>query len=136
MANRSRQRRAPIKVGEIRRLSRMQCTESEAAAVLGIKTKTFLEVIRIDERARAAWEEGRMEGRVRIRKAQFALAERNPQMAIYLGKVVLGQREVTTVEMSGPNGGPISTLDLTKLDGTGRKQLREILLKTRKDEPR
>jgi len=114
----------------------MQCTEAEAAAVLGIRASTFREMIRIDERARAAWEEGRQEGRVKIRKAQFALAERHPQMAIYLGKVVLGQREVTAIEMSGPNGGPVSTLDLTKLDGSGRKMLREILLKTRKDEPR
>lgn len=125
-----------MRVGEIRRLARMQCTEAEAAAVLGIKTKTFVEMIRIDERARTAWEDGRNEGRVKIRKAQFALAERHPQMAIYLGKVVLGQREVTAIEMSGPNGGPIRTLDLEKLDATGRKQLREILLKTRKDESR
>lgn len=102
--------------------------------MLDIKLATFREMIRIDERAKAAWEQGQQEGRVSIRRSQFKLAEKNPQMAIYLGKVVLGQREVTTVEMSGRDGGPINTLDLTKLDASGRKSLREILLAARVSE--
>lgn len=126
-----KQRRAPVRVGEIRRLSRMQCTEREAAAMLGLRPKTFVEMIRIDERAKAAWEDGREEGKVSIRRAQFKMAEKNPQMAIYLGKVVLGQREITTLEMTGRDGGPIKTLDLTRLDAKGRADLREILTKTR-----
>jgi hypothetical protein len=131
MAKKSRQRRAPVKVGEIRRLSRMQCTEREAAAMLGIKLDTFREMVRIDERAKAAWDEGREQGKVSIRKAQFALAERNPAMAIYLGKVILNQREVTTVEMTGRDGGPIKTLDLGRLDQKGRDAFRELLRTTR-----
>lgn len=134
MANRSKQRKAPVKVGEIRRLARWQCTEREAAAELGIKVTTFREMIRIDERAKTAWEEGQQEGRVKIRKAQFSLAEKNPQMAIYLGKVILGQREITSIEMSGRDGAPIQTLDVAKLDQKGRDNLRDVLLKMRVSE--
>lgn len=99
--------------------------------MLGIRPKTFAEMIRIDGRAKAAWEDGREEGKVSIRRAQFEMAKKNPQMAIYLGKVILGQREITTVEMSGRDGGPIKTLDLTKLDAKGRADLRAILTATR-----
>jgi len=127
----STQRRSKVRVSAIRMLSQLQCSEAEAAASLGIRLKTFREMLRIDAAAKQAWEEGREIGKVDIRKAQFALAQRHPQMAIYLGKVVLGQREIQVIEHSGPNGGPIKTMDLSKLDGEERSALRSILEKTR-----
>lgn len=128
-----KQRRATVRVSEIRRLSMMQCTEREAAAKLGIQLATFREMIRIDRLAKEAWEYGREHGRVALREAQFELAKRYPQMAIFLGKQYLGQTDVQVLEHSGRDGGPIKTLDLTKLDAKGRQDLRDALRKARVD---
>lgn len=131
MAKRSRQRKTPVRVAEIRELSLLQVSEKEAAAVLGVKLSTFKEMLRIDERARDAWERGREEGKVSIRRKQFSLAGSNASMAIFLGKQYLGQSEINVIEHSGRNGGPIKTLDLGKLDAKGRAGLREALQQAR-----
>ena len=120
-----------VKVSQIREMSRIQATVDEAASVLGVTVKAFREMLRIDVKAREAWEFGRNDGKVSIRRKQFRLADRYPQMAIFLGKQYLGQSEVQVVEHSGRDGGPIKTLDLTKLDAKGRSDLREILNKSR-----
>lgn len=131
MARPRQQRKKIVRISEIRALSELQCSEAEAAAALKISLKTFREMLRIDVKAKEAWEDGRQLGRVSIRRKQFALADRHPQMAIFLGKQYLGQSDVSVVEHSGRDGGPIKTLDLTKLDAEGRAQLRDILTKTR-----
>lgn len=127
----SSQRQGKVTVSKIRMLASLQCSEVEAAAELGISKTAFAEMLRIDVKAREVWERGKADGRTRIRRAQFGLAERNAQMAIFLGKQYLGQTEIQVVEHSGRDGGPIKTLDLTKLDQKGRDQLREILALTR-----
>lgn len=127
----AKQRRTVVQVSQIRELSQLQCTEAEASAVLGVTLKAFREMLRIDQKAQEAWEFGRNVGRQMIRQKQFALADRHPQMAIWLGKQYLGQSDVTVVEHSGRDGGPIKTLDLGKLDAAGRQAFREILAKTR-----
>lgn len=131
MTRQRRQRRKTIALSAIRAVSEIQCSEKEAAAVLGISERTFREMIRIDAKAREVWETGRELGKASIRRAQFALATRYPQMAIYLGKQYLGQTEVSVIEHSGRDGGPIKTLDLTKLTPQGRQDLRKILQQVR-----
>lgn len=126
-----KQRRTTVKLSQIRQLSVLQCTEAEAAAVLGVSVTTFKEMIRIDQKAKKAWEYGREIGRMRIREKQFLLADRHPQMAIWLGKQYLGQSDVQVLEHSGRDGGPIKTLDLAKLDAKGRQGLRDALVKAR-----
>jgi hypothetical protein len=127
----SKQRGKTVTVSAIRALSQLQVSEAEAAASLGIQLKTFREIIRIDALAREAWEQGRELGKVSLRRAQFAMAQRHPQMAIFLGKQYLGQNEIQVIEHSGRDGGPIKTLDLNRLDSSGRKQLRTILEQAR-----
>lgn len=127
----SRQRRKPVTVSAIRALSQLQVSEAEAAAALGISTKTFKEMIRVDVSARDAWEQGRELGKVSLRRAQFLMAQKHPQMAIFLGKQYLGQNEVSVIEHSGRDGGPIRTLDLTRLNSSDRKSLRQILEQAR-----
>lgn len=126
-----RQRQIKVKVGEIRRLSHLHVTEREAAAFFGVKLKTFREMLRTDSAAREAWEEGRELGNIGLRRKQLKLADKNAPMAIWLGKQWLGQNDVSTIQHSGPDGGPIKTLDLTRLDALGRKQLRDILTAAR-----
>jgi len=49
---------------------------------------------------------GKGKGRLSIRRAQMKLLEKgNATMGVWLGKQYLGQRDVTPIELSGPNGG-------------------------------
>lgn len=127
----SSQKRKTVRVSEIRQLSRLQVTDREAAAVLGVGLQTFREMLRVDAAARAAWEDGRELGKVSIRRNQFRLSERSADMAKWLGKQYLGQRDVQQLEMSGRDGEPIKLLDLTRLSPDQRKHLRETLLAAR-----
>jgi hypothetical protein len=48
---------------------------------------------------------GRAKGRISVRRAQMKLLERgNATMGVWLGKQLLGQRDVTPVELSGADG--------------------------------
>lgn len=127
-------RREKVKVSEIRRLAGLMCTTREAAAFLGIRERTFLDMLKYDEAAKAAWEQGGATGKVSLRRKQFRLADSSAPMAIFLGKQYLGQHDITVTEHSGRDGGPIESADydLTKLDQKGRKDLRAILMATRK----
>lgn len=50
---------------------------------------------------------GRAKGRISLRRAQMKLVEKgNAAMSIWLGKQWLNQRDVTPIELSGPNGKP------------------------------
>lgn len=128
----SRQRRATIRVSEIRELSKLQVSDKEAAAVLGIRVQTFREILRVDEAARRAWEDGRELGKVSLRRNQMQLSQRYPAMAIFLGKQYLGQNDVSVIEHSGRDGEPIKSMDLTKLTPEQRKHLRDIMKAARK----
>lgn len=119
-----------IRVSEVRRLARLQCTVAEAAAQLGIRPKTFRQIVEKDERIAAAWEDGRQIGRMNIRRKQMRLADYNAQMAIHLGKTYLEQHEVIKQQVSGEGGGPVQYYDVGKLDAKERDKLRSLLTRT------
>ena len=124
---------ARIKVSEIRSLALLQCSDAEAAAHFGVTLKTWKELLRIDTKAREAWEFGRQVGRTSLRRKQFNLASTNASMAIFLGKQYLGQNDVQVLEHSGRDGKPIQTQainfkDLTKEE---RDALRSIATRAR-----
>lgn len=128
-----RQRHKKVRVSEIRRLSELQVTEREAAAFFDMRLATFKELLRIDVAARDAWEQGREKGKVALRRKQMRLADTSAPMAIFLGKQYLGQQDVIVTEHSGRDGGPITTMDLGKLNADERKDLRRLLTRARKD---
>lgn len=73
-------------------LAKYMVTEEEIAAEMDVTVETlhsrwnndtFLECIK----------KGQQRGKVSLRRYQFKLAEKSATMAIYLGKVYLGQRE-------------------------------------------
>jgi hypothetical protein len=74
-------------------LARIQCTQKEGAAVLGVHEGTFSAFLKANEQARDAWELGREAGKVSLRRMQWAAAEKSPQMLIWLGKQYLDQRD-------------------------------------------
>ena len=79
----------------IKNLAAIMCTEEEIASVL----ETTVEVLHNRENGEAFSElmkNGKEEGKASLRRAQFKLAERNPSMAIWLGKQYLGQKDSET----------------------------------------
>jgi len=74
-------------------LAKIQCTQGEAAAVLGIDRTTLLAFLKRNPEARKRWEAGLESGKASLRRNQFKLSETNAAMAIWLGKQYLGQRE-------------------------------------------
>ena len=81
---------AAIDSEELAELAALGCTWDEAAAWLGMPAGELARAL-ADPALRRTWTQGALCGRVRIRRLQFALAERNASMAALLGRVILGQ---------------------------------------------
>ena len=78
----------------VRKLAGIQCTDEEIAAGLGCSQDTLARGRKREPDLDAAILEGRANGRMSLRRAQYRKAmEGNPAMLIWLGKQVLGQRE-------------------------------------------
>ena len=71
-------------------LASIGCTREEAAAWFGVPLAELRRRLR-EPALKEAWAQGALRGRVRIRRSQFVLAERNATMAGLLGRVLLGQ---------------------------------------------
>jgi hypothetical protein len=98
---------------QINGLARIQCTQREAAAVLGVHRETFAKFLDTHEKAREAWEDGGETGKASLRRHQFKSAESgNATMQIWLGKQWLDQKDKSENTMQGPNGGPIEFVGL------------------------
>lgn len=121
-----------VKTSEIEKLGRLQCTYREAAAFLDLRVHQFRKLIATDKDARDAWEKGLSLGRISIRRKQMRLGGSNANMAIFLGKQYLGQRDVVTNELTG-DGASNGSFDASKLSQEDRDELRRIL--ARRDKP-
>ena len=88
---------ANIDPEELEELASLGCTMHEAACWFDYGEDAFRLRLR-DPRLRHAWRRGKGRGRVRLRRAQFNLAEKNTTMAVLLGKRLLGQRDPGDLE--------------------------------------
>lgn len=122
-----------ISLRELKKLARLQCTNREAAAFLGIRLTTFTHLLRTNENVKNAWERGKEKGLVSLRRIQWRHADESPPMAIFLGKQYLGQREVVSSEVSGRDGGPIE-FDASQLSQSERDKLRILIQNGRKSD--
>jgi len=77
----------------LRGLGRIQATSKETAAVLNVSEPTLFAFFKREEKARELWERGQQEGRVSLRRQQFAMAQTSATMQIWLGKQYLGQKD-------------------------------------------
>jgi hypothetical protein len=101
--------RKPVKIDlvELERLCSIGCTDEEIGAWFGVSART-VENRRKQPKFAETMARGRAKGRISIRRTQMKLMEAgNGTMGIWLGKQLLGQRDVTPVELSGPNGNPV-----------------------------
>lgn len=76
-------------------LAKIQCTQAECAAVLGVSRSTLDVFFKKHPEARAKWDVGPDAGKASLRRNQFKLSETNAAMAIWLGKQYLGQKDET-----------------------------------------
>jgi len=110
---------------QIRALGRIQATVEEVASVLRVSERTLQNFFSAYPEAKVAHEEGKFEGHASLRRKQFAMADKNAAMAIWLGKQYLGQREpVQQIETGGP--GDFSDLSDEELDAELREAIKEL----------
>ena len=101
--------RKPVKLDleELEKLCVLGSTHEEIAAWFGCSVRTIEKYSKKPEIA-AIMARGRAKGRISIRRAQMKLLEAgNATMGVWLGKQYLGQRDITPIELSGPNGGEV-----------------------------
>ncbi len=101
------------KVGE---LAALQGTYAEIAAGLGCSEDTITRRMQNDEKFAEAIKRARADGRISLRRAQWENAESgNATMQIWLGKQWLNQTDRIEQTHQGPEGGPITHADWSKL---------------------
>src|ERR1039457_730808 len=131
----SRRGRKPIRIDlrELENLAAFQCTHEEIAGGFGVSTRTSENRRRKPEFAQVI-ERGRAMGCISVRRAQMKMLEGgNGTMGVWLGKQILGQRDIVTNEHTGFGGGPIQVTakpDFTRLTEQEILQLRELARKT------
>lgn len=92
---------------ELQKLCSLQCTHEEIASWFNCSVRTIEKYSKRPEVAEVM-SRGKAMGRISVRRAQMKLLESgNAAMGIWLGKQFLGQRDVTPVELSGPNGAAV-----------------------------
>lgn len=87
----------------VKRMAEIMCTNEEIADVLGVG----VDLITNDNNNavfQAAKREGQVKGKMSLRRKQFALAEKNANMAIFLGKNYLDQKDKQEVESTLAGG--------------------------------
>jgi hypothetical protein len=100
---------------ELEKLCVLQCTHEEIAAWFNCTVRT-IETYAKKPGFSEVMARGRAKGRISVRRAQMKLLESgNATMGVWLGKQLLGQRDVTPVELSGADGAPIK-ITLEALD--------------------
>lgn len=107
-------------------LGRLQATVRECAAFFSVSPVTF-EAFLKEPDVVEAFESGKGQGLLSVRRSQFRLAEKNAAMAIFLGKNYLGQTDKQDHQHTGPNGGPIQTVDLTQVSDDDLRRLDAVL---------
>ena len=121
-----------IDLVQLEKLCSLQCTDEELAAWFGVSPTTIARRRRHPEFAEAI-ERGRARGRISVRRAQMKLlASGNPTIAVWLGRQLLGQRDVSTTEHTGSGGEAIQLAvkpDLTQLSDEELTQLQSIARK-------
>mgnify|MGYP000597216131 CR=1 FL=1 len=111
---------------ELEKLCAMQCTDDELAHWYGCSTKT-IQRLKKTKGYKEIFERGAAKGKVSIKRAQYDSAIKgNVTMLIWLGKVILGQKETIKNELTGENGDPIAVASVNK---EAYRRAREEVLK-------
>lgn len=101
-----KQKQANISRSLFENLCSIQCTKEEICAVLEVSEKTLNSWCNsvYGENFSLVFNKKREYGKSSLRRTQWKLAEKNPTMAIWLGKQYLKQRDNIEVEHNAQNG--------------------------------
>lgn len=105
MSNKGGRPRTEIDRKQFEKLCSIQCTLSEIASFFDCSEDT------IERWCESEYEKGFAEifrikrgiGKISLRRSQFQMAEKNPTMAIWLGKQYLGQKDNIGVDVEVAN---------------------------------
>jgi hypothetical protein len=128
--------RKPIKIDlvELEKLSSVQCTDDELAAILQVSVRT-IERRKKDPAFAETIDRGRARGRVSVRRMLFAQgAKGNVAAAIFLAKNLLGYKDYFRNEHSGPDGGPIAIGPAPELEALSDEELKQLSILVSKTE--
>ena len=78
----------------VEKLANIQCTQEEIASFLELSVRT----LQRDEEFCRIYKKAQDNGKMSLRRMQFKLADKNPTMAIWLGKQYLKQKDNIEVE--------------------------------------
>lgn len=95
---------------QVKGLASLLCTQAEIASFLGCDVRT----LQRDEEFCRTYKEGIDQGKMSLRRKQFALADKSAAMAIFLGKNILGQRDQQDLAHSGDIGVKINFVPVKK----------------------
>ena len=83
----------------VEKLASIMCTQEEIATFLGCSVDT----LQRDDTFCGIYKKGQETGKMSLRRTQFKLAEKNPTMAIWLGKQYLKQRDNIDIKSENTN---------------------------------
>ena len=114
----------PIDLAALEGLCVLQCTDEEIAAFLRVSLRT-LQNRRQQRKFDDVMRRGKARGHINVRRAQMRLLDAgNAQMSIWLGKILLAQRD--TMQITGANGGPIQTESKADFSWLSEDELRAL----------
>ena len=109
---------------ELEKLSALQCSDEEIAAWFRVSVRT-IQSRRKQPKFADVMRRGRAKGCVNVRRVQMRLLEEgNATIAVWLGKVLLGQKD--TMQITGANGGPIQTESKPDFSRVSEDELRAL----------
>jgi len=87
--------------GLFEKLCPLQCTQGEIAGILEVHPETLSNRVKehYGENYSSVYEKFGANGKISLRRNQFVLSKTNANMAIWLGKIWLGQRDTSRDEI-------------------------------------
>lgn len=130
--------RKEIDIKQLAAMCQIQCTAEECASIFDCCADTL--DARLKDAGYANFSEFYKihsdEGKASLRRLQWKNAQNgNVAMQIWLGKQMLGQKDRTANEHTGKNGGPIETVDLSRLTDEQLEQYGALALAAEGAEP-
>lgn len=97
---------------QFEKLCALQCTEEEICGFLDVTDKTLERWCQKEYKAHFSevFRQKRGVGKVSLRRSQWRLAEKNANMAIWLGKQYLGQRDMPQENTTEAQNNDMQTL--------------------------
>jgi hypothetical protein len=105
-----------IPLAQLSQLCSIQCTDEEIAAVFGCR-KDVIEQRKKDPEFLQAYQAGKAKGRISLRRQLFkSCDDGNVSAQIWMSKQILGMRDVTALEHSGPQGASIESVTTVRIE--------------------